>query len=319
MFAANGLDVQGIFAEAGIDLADLQKVDARVPTEQSSKLWEVATERTGNPAIGLINPDVPRPNNFDVVGFTMISSPTLRAALERFARYMRVVSDAASIDLEDVEEGVRLRFGLFGGSYPIPRQRMEYDLLTILTFSRWVSARKIIPLTMNLVWKQPADLKPYQEAFQCPLVFDADFDGFVFAHGDLDFALPAHNPMVAAMHDNLVMERMARMDGQSIAHRVREQIIVALPDGEPRREQIASALNLSDRTLQRRLREENTSYDRLLDTTRCELAQQYLARSTISVAEVAYLLGFADQSNFFRACKRWFEISPGQYRARLLG
>jgi AraC-like DNA-binding protein len=75
---------------------------------------------------------------------------------------------------------------------------------------------------------------------------------------------------------------------------------------------------MSERTLRRRLVEEATSFLRLLDDTRRELAEQYLGRLDLSLAQAAYLLGFADQSSFFRACRRWFELSPGQYRSQLM-
>ncbi len=90
-----------------------------------------------------------------------------------------------------------------------------------------------------------------------------------------------------------------------------------LPDGEPRRAALAKALGVSERTLQRRLGHENASFHVLLDGTRRELAQEYLANSRLSLAEVAYLLGFADKSNFFRSFKRWFATSPGEFRRRL--
>ena len=80
---------------------------------------------------------------------------------------------------------------------------------------------------------------------------------------------------------------------------------------------IAARLHLSDRTLQRRLLAEASSFAQLLDATRCELARQYLSDAHRSLGEVADLLGFADQSNLFRACRRWFGMPPGQYRAQL--
>src|SRR5262249_13615776 len=101
------------------------------------------------------------------------------------------------------------------------------------------------------------------------------------------------------------------------SYRAREVIIRRLPDGEPRRDQVADELHMSERTLQRRLEEEETSFVQLLDDTRRGLAAEYLGRLHLSLAQAAYLLGFADQSSFSRACKRWFEVSPGQYRSQL--
>ena len=105
------------------------------------------------------------------------------------------------------------------------------------------------------------------------------------------------------------------MDDARTSHRARELIISSCPNGEPKRGEIAKALYMSERTLQRRLQDEGTSFHQILDNTRRELAQQHLRRRKVSLAQPAYLLGFADQSNFHRACKRWFESSPGRYRA----
>ena len=107
--------------------------------------------------------------------------------------------------------------------------------------------------------------------------------------------------------------------GQSLAStKVRTEIARLLHLGEPRREDVAARLHLTDRTLQRRLQAESVSYQQLLDDTRRELACQYLSDERRSLAEIADLLGFADQSNLFRACKRWFGMPPGQYRAQIL-
>jgi AraC-like DNA-binding protein len=94
-------------------------------------------------------------------------------------------------------------------------------------------------------------------------------------------------------------------------------IIRRLPNGEPKREEIAKALCMTERTLQRRFQEEGTSFHQVMDDTRRELAERYLGQPHLSLAEAAYLLGFADQGNFTRACKRWFELTPGQYRTRV--
>ena len=319
LFEGAGLDVPGILAEAGVERALLADPNNRAPTELVSRLWRVAAERSGNPAIGLIHPHVPKPGNFDIVAYAMLSSRCLRTAIQDFARHLRLVSDAASISLETQADAeiVRLNFRLFGGGEPMPRQRVEFDLLTMLTFCRWVSGRAIKPAGLFLVWPAPADAAPFDEAFQCPLFFDAAFNGIDFLQSDIDAPLPGYNPAVASLHDKLIEQRLAAMDDSPISGRARDEITRRLATGEPRREQVAQALNVSDRTLTRRLQEEGTSFQQLLDRTRCDLAQHYLSDPRMSLAEVAYLLGFSDQSAFFRACRRWFNVPPGQIRDRL--
>ncbi len=318
MFANEGLDVAALMAAADIDPVQLADPDARVATEKMSRLWRRAAELSGDDCIGLATAHLPKPGNFDIVGYAMLSSPNLRDALNCFSRHMRLVSDAAEILLEDWEANVVVRFDLYGGREPIPRQRIEFDLLTILTFCRWVTGRAITPVRMCMVYPEPHDLQRFTEAFQCPLDFDAAFNGLIFESEILEAALPAYNPQVAEMHDQLLRQRLAAFDGAGLSVKVRREIGRRLASGEPRREAVAIALKISDRTLQRRLRDEGASFEKLLESTRCDLAQHYLARPGLTVAEVAYLLGFADPGTFFRACKRWFDASPRQFRAQLL-
>ncbi|HEY2535052.1 MAG TPA: AraC family transcriptional regulator ligand-binding domain-containing protein, partial [Xanthobacteraceae bacterium] len=98
--AAQGLDVSALFAEAGLSIGQLQSPEYRWPTEEASRLWALAAERSGNPDIALSNPHLPRPDQYGVVGYVMMSSPDLQAGLMRLIRYLRVVSDAAVITLE---------------------------------------------------------------------------------------------------------------------------------------------------------------------------------------------------------------------------
>ena len=318
-FAAEGLDVGSLLAEAGIDPASLRAPAGRVPTEQISRLWELAAKHSGNEAIGLLQHQVARPASFDVVGYTMMSCANLLEAFERLIRYLLILSDALTMILSEERGGYRVTFELFGGSRPVPRQRVEFILVSVIRFCQWISGREFHPLVVDLAYPTPADLAPYREAFGCRVAFDAPGCSIVFAQADMTAPLPTSNPVLAELHERFAGEYLRRFDHAQTSHRAREAIIRRLPDGEPRRDAIARELCLSERTLQRRLEAEATSFAELLDDTRRELAEQYLSQLHLSLAQAAYLLGFVDQSSFFRACKRWFELSPGQYRNQLLG
>lgn len=316
--AAAGLDTDRLLRAVALDPAILLDRQARVPTEKMSLLWRAALEQSGDRGVGLIGADAPLPGNFDIVGYVMLSSRDLREAVHSISRYMRLVSDAAEITLEPVETLVNVRFNLFGGREPMPRQRIEFDLLTILNFLRWVAGRAADPVRAQIVYPPPDDVQRYRAAFRCPVVFNAEFNGWVFSAATLDAPLPAFNPVVAQAHENLLQQEIAAFDGAGLSVSVRREIARQLANGEPRRDSVAQALKIGDRTLQRRLREEGGSFEKLLDATRCDLAQHYLARPNLTTTDVAYLLGFADPGAFFRACKRWFEASPTQLRAAIL-
>jgi AraC-like DNA-binding protein len=226
------------------------------------------------------------------------------------------VSDAAVITIEPDRHGHWLTIDLQGGERTPPRQRFEFILITLLNFCRWITGRQLEPLAVEFCYPAPADLRPYEHAFQCPLHFNAPLHRVLFSSADLAQALPTSNPVLAELHDRYAGEYLARLDAANISYRIRELMISRLPSGEPMRGDIAKALCMSERTLQRRLQEEGTTYHDLLDETRRGLARQYLGQQNLPLGQATYLLGFADQSTFFRACKRWFDMSPGQYRAQ---
>lgn len=319
VLTGEGLNVRALLAAAAIDPAALDDPVARVQTEKISRLWEFAVEQSGNPAIGLAQHLVVRPASFDVVGYTMMSCANLLAAFERLIRYLLILSDALMMTLSEERGGYRVTFELFGGNRPVPRQRVEFILVSVIGFCHWIGGREFHPLSVELPYPTPADPAPYREAFGCRVSFDATSTSMLFDHADLTVPLPTSNPVLAELHDRFAGEYLRRFDHSQTSYRAREVILRWLPDGEPRRNQVASELRMSERTLQRRLEAEATSFVELLDNTRRELAEQYLSRLHLSLAQAAYLLGFADQSSFFRACRRWFDLSPGQYRSRLFG
>jgi AraC-like DNA-binding protein len=318
MLAAEGLDSRGLLLAAGIDPAGLDAPGARLATEKISRLWELAVERSGNPALGLAQSQIVRPASFDVVGYTMLSCANLRGAFERLVRYLLILSDALTMTVSDERRGYRVTFELFGGDRPVPRQRIEFIFITVIGFCRWISGREVYPVSVELAYPAPADPAPYRAAFRCPVTFDAPCNSLQFAGADMIPPLRTSNPQLAELHERFAGEYLRHFDHAQTSYRAREVIIRRLPDGEPRRDEIAGELRMSERTLQRRLEEEATSFVQLLDETRRELAEQYLGRLHLTLAQAAYLLGFADQSSFFRACRRWFDLSPGQYRSQLL-
>jgi AraC-like DNA-binding protein len=318
MLAAEGVDAPALLADAGIDPAALEAPGARLPTERISRLWELAAERSDNPAIALAQHHVVRPASFDVVGYAMMSCADMRGAFERLIRYLLILSDALTMMMSEERAGYRVTFVLFGGDRPVPRQRIEFIFVTVIGFCRWISGREIHPLAIELPYPAPVDPAPYRAAFRCPVSFDAERSSLLFAGADMVMPLPTSNPRLAEQHERFAGEYLRHFDHAQTSYRAREVIIRRLPDGEPRRDEVARELCMSERTLQRRLEQEATSFIQLLDDTRRELAEQCLGRLHLSLAQAAYLLGFADQSSFFRACRRWFDLSPGQYRSKLL-
>lgn len=316
MFAAEGLDVATLFRAAGLDSAMLDDPAARFSIDDVSLLWELAVARSGKQTIGLTRALAAAHGNPGTVRYAMLASPTLRDALALLVRYMNVVSNAATSSLTEDPEGAWFALGHQGGERPVPRQRVEFGMLTMLTNASWLTGRELVPLAVEFVYPDPADATSHRAAFGCPVHFNRFANRMLLRHADLALPLPTRDAAMAALHERLVRDELERLEGSRISPQVRRILADTIAQAEPRREQVAAVLKISDRTLQRRLQAEHTSFQQLLDDTRRELAQHHLRRSSHTLKQVAALLGFEDQSNLQRACRRWFGESPGRYRER---
>ncbi len=317
MFASQGVDATRLFTALRLDIRLLDESDARFTIQEVSKMWDLAVAWSGKPALGL-DPDLAaRFVNFDAVNHVMMAYPKLRTSLEKLAAYLAVISSALVFTLEPEGDDFWLALGYVGTAPHGPRQRQEYSLLALLTLCRWLVRRNLCALAAEFCGATPANAQPYHRAFGCPLRFDSPVDRILLSAADLDAAIPSHSDSMLAVHERMINDRLTRLGNASTSLQVRQQVILLLPKGEPRREDIARNLALSDRTMRRKLLAENTSFQQLLDDVRRELAEKLLLDMHLPLAEIPCRLGFADQSNFFRACKRWFGATPGQLRKTL--
>lgn len=316
MFAAEGVDVPALFAEAGLDRAPLDDPSGRFEIDDVSRLWELAVRRTGKITLGLSKELAHTYGKLGIVGHELMTCPTLLAALQRLERSMNVVSDAATFALEEARDGWWFELGHRGGERPVPRQRVEFGMLTMLGFCSWITGRELQPCEVEFVYPEPADAGLHRAVFGCPVRFGAAANRALLTRCDTERPLSCRDPGMAALHGQLVEDELERLEPAGTSAKVRRLLAGKLGRAEPRRRDVAAALHLSDRTLQRRLHEEGTTFQQLLDDTRRELAQQYLRKPRHSLQRVAELLGFDDPSNLHRACRRWFGETPGDYRAR---
>ena len=317
LFDANGVNANKLFSDSGIYIPNSTDFNVRVPTEAVSRLWELAVEVSGDPGIALkLKPKRPLPS-FDALGYAMLSSPSLISGLERFSRYLSVVSSAAESCIEIRGDRIALYFHLHGGTQPIPRQRYEFDMLCLLEFFRWMMNSDLDPVVVELGQPRPANLKPYEKAFACEVDFQAEHYCLLFSMEQALRPVPTFNSELVSLHDSYLNECMGRLKGNSTANLIRERIVHTLPEGEPQRAKIAHALHMSERTLQRHLVAEGTSFSEILDDVRRELSVKYLNQCHLELIDISCLLGFNGQSNFSRAFKRWFNTSPRKYREAL--
>ena len=312
--AAAGVDSARLFAEAGLDIAALADPDARYPLTNTTRLWELAVRETGDPAFGLAVATQVTQTTFHALGYALIASGTLREAFERMVRYFRLVTDAADLELEREGEVYCFAIGYASGATPATAS-VDAFVSLLLRFCRSQLGRDFAPLRVSLRRPEPQPRTRFDAVFRCPVEFAAPRNAVWFAAEPLERALPDANAELARHNDEVVLRYLARFDRDNTRARVRAALIEGLPGGEPSAQKIADALHLSLRSLQRKLADEDTSFEQLLAATRHELARSYLQNPRYSIGEITFLLGFTDASAFARAFKRWEGCTPTAYRA----
>jgi AraC-like DNA-binding protein len=180
---------------------------------------------------------------------------------------------------------------------------------------RSLLGREYSPLRIEFRRSRPARIDDFVRLLRTPLLFDAPQTRLVLDRESIERPLDGGNPELARHNDAIALEYLSQLERDNIQVRVREVLTQRLSRGEPSQEDIAEILNMSARTLQRKLGERGTSYKEILDDTRRALALAYLSAPRHSVSDVTYLLGFSAGSCFTRAFRRWTGQSPSDWRA----
>lgn len=314
---ARGGDVDALLRRAGLDAAMLRDPNGRVPVRSMARLWALAVEDTGDPCLGLKAAAFIQPATFHGLGMALLASQTLGDALQRSARFSRIVSSAADVQLVSTPRGVK-QVMRWRAEVPVVEEAIDLLMASTLKMGMLLMAPETPhPLELRLRRRAtPAMRAEFEAHFGCPILFGDEENSLLIPHAWIDRPLPMANPQLARQNDLVVMEYLSRFDGARLAEKVRAELITRLPAGEPPRGEVAAALHLSEKTLQRRLKDEDTSYQQVLDEVRRDLAQQYLREGPVSVCEVTFRLGFSDQSSFTRAFRRWTGLTPGEFRSQ---
>jgi AraC-like DNA-binding protein len=314
--AARGHDPEALCRAVGLSLGALREQDARVPYGVAEILGEHASALTGDPNIGLhLAQDVRDPHMYDAGVLMMMASPSIRAGLERMAQYQRYWGDGQRCTLVPARGATRVRYQLPGPAARSRRHADECAIAEIVIGVRALSSHDVAPRAVRFRHPAPDDTREHAALFRCPLEFDAPHTEVELDDAVLDLPMRHANDAYCAIFQEQVERALARLPGErGVAADVRAAAKAALAGGECTLAGTARALGVSGRTLQRRLHEGGTSFGELVDALRREMAEEYLDRR-LRVAEIAWLLGYADPSAFHHAYKRWTGTSPEQARA----
>ena len=310
-----GIDPAPLFEDCDIDTSLFVKPGSRIPFSKMSELWIAAVDATSDPGFGVKVGSRVVPSDLYVLGHAWLASKTLLDAFHCTSRFIRVLSTIGnSIDIR--REGDRVVITDTFADRIVEPQQAAKDAGTLAWLRLCDAVTRATVRPLRVVLPQAADASPvdYEAIIGCPVEFSEDTETWEFLADDVEQPLTGSIPDVADAVEQIASNYISSLDEGAVAHEVRQMLIQMLPSGRSDQDTIASRLYRSRSTLQRQLGAEGTSYREILDSTREALAEKYLLSGDYTQAEVAFMVGFSDQSNFARAFKRWTGMSPGEFQ-----
>lgn len=311
-----GIDITTCLDGTGLGPDRLADPNLEVTLEQELAVSANLARALGNPpGLGIEVGTRFRLTSYGMWGFALISSPTLRSAIDVGLQFMDLTFALCEIEARQVGSELQLILSCDDVAPELRRFAVEREAAGIQTIQRDIFATPIAISRVTFAFPPPPRkaMKLYRDVFGVVPEFDADRTALVLDAGLLDAPLPQANEITTAQaleHCRELLERRKARGG--LAGQIRDVLVARLSD-PPSASQVADLLHMSARTLRHQLAQEGTSFRLLLDEVRERLAEEYLNRG-LRVTEIAMRLGYVEASSFSQAFRRWKGIGPRAYR-----
>jgi AraC-like DNA-binding protein len=241
---------------------------------------------------------------------------TLGGTLPLYERYCRIVNEAVRVKPLRIQNGLIVEINFVGLSRHHFRQNVEFVLAANLKGMRENVGRNIRPIGVTFAHPRNSNLPEFERFFGCPVEYGSESDQWSFSNETLAVPLISGDPYLLEtlkpFCDQAARERNTAVG--TLRSSVENEAQKLLPHGKANRQTVARALGMSERTLSRRLAGEGTTYDELVDQLRRSLAFQYIKAPSVSVSQIAWLLGYEGSTSFSHAFVRWTGRSPSAAR-----
>ena len=315
---ALGHDPAPLLALVELDESALAEPDSPIPMRTVIALLNHASERTGDPDLSLHLAEHAELGSFDLHVYAILSSPTLRAGYERLVRYQRLIHETSQVELAVAGKQATLRHRLPGG-LAVPRQSAEFIIACWVRAGRAAIGQDFAPVEVRFAHPAPPVVTSHARFFRAPVRFASGENSIVMSDALLDTPCVRADPALLSVLDRHALDRLAAAPAPAtsrLADPARAALVDELGEGQPPTAgRLAQRLRMSERSLNRALAAEGTTYRELLAQLRQEVAARHLAQNRLGIAEVAFLLGFSELSAFYRAFKRWTGRTPAEFRA----
>ncbi|MBD2752774.1 AraC family transcriptional regulator [Spirosoma validum] len=312
-----GVDSDALARSVGITPEQLRDPDGRVFVKQIQALWREVVAATGDPNIALKLGELVNPVAIGVLAYVMMHSPTLGQAFDKLCQYQDIVCEGICTTGQLTPSGTQfvLSLRIISSDIIYPEHTLNSELSIYLSAMRALTGLHVTADAIRFAYPRPVDIREHERVFApAQLTFDADVTEMVLDAKLIDLPVLNASPALSMLFEKHATDMLTRLKAPSLSSRVKSEIVSLMKGEEPTLSTVADRLAMGVRTLQLHLKEAGTSYQQLLDESRKELAVSHLREPNLSTTDIAYLLGFAEPSVFFRSFKKWTGQTPGAFR-----
>jgi AraC-like DNA-binding protein len=312
-----GVNADSLIRDVGLRRADVADPEARIPYAAVLALIEHAASTLGDASYGLRLGAEHEARDNGLLGFVVLNSPTLLDAIRNIQRYFHVVGDGEDIEVEQVGPHVTLRFRETDPALRGLRHNSDYIAAVVVRACRDMTRKRVSPMRAEFMHGRPNSKVAYAEHLGCPVKFHAEWDALVYDAATMRLPVIGADGRLLKVLERACQKILGPMPKkQDILHDVREWVIDKLARGAVHFDDLARDLNMSTKTLERRLDDRDTTFSVLLDDIRSGLAKHHLANTNLRLEQIAYLTGYSESAALVRAFKRWTGTTPMQYRKK---
>ena len=311
----HGCEPGSILDNFGLKLSQFEDPDIELPYVPTSRLIEYCVELTGCEHFGLLLGLRAEPSSLGIAGFMLRTAHDVDTALHALIRHLDLHDQGGSVTLVTNDVSTSLGYALHLSGISATDQVFDLSMTLACKIMRGLCGEDWNPAKVLLSRPTPKDATPYERFFKAPIRFNATGSAVVFPNHWLQHKLPGEDPLLFDYLERKAAElhRGKALDLVDQIHRfVRNSLITQ----ECTASAAAQHLDIHERTLNRRLQEQGTTFRDEVSKVRYTMAQNFLTNSEACNAEIALALGYTDATTFSHAFKRWSGMSPAQWRQR---